>query len=61
MIAKPAIDPRAVPIGVGNHTIAADAARLFGSTMGGKACNYDVDEDGREHVGARMAYTRWLK
>jgi hypothetical protein len=54
-------DPRAVPIGVGNRTFAAEAARLFGSTMGSEARNYDVDDDGREHVGARLAYTRWLK
>jgi phage terminase large subunit-like protein len=59
---KPLANLNAVPIGVGNRTMAAEAARIFGSTMGSqRPRNFDVVDDGREHVGARMAYTRWLK
>jgi hypothetical protein len=58
-------NPHAVPIGVGNRTMASESARMFGSTFGSSPASWlngdAEDDDDGDHIGARVVTTGWLK
>ena len=58
-------NPHAIPVGVGNKTMAMESARMFGSSFGSSATSWlngnAEDDDEGDHIGARVVTTGWLK
>jgi hypothetical protein len=58
-------NPHAIPVGVGNKTMASESARMFGSSFGSSPTSWlngnAEDDDEGDHIGARVVTTGWLK